>query len=428
MGVCKMEWRRAASLALVWPALLAVTASAVRGQDHAHSQPVRLGVTATGIWTYVDPAIAGESLSEGYLTQPVLMAHGELWGGRISVMATLNFEGLTLQRGELATGNAGEGYVDRRHPHTYLHEAMLVARLPDVAGFRTSLAMGRGFAPFGTDDPMMRPFTKYPGNHHLAQILERWVAIAAVRRGPFMVETGLFNGDEPVGPDDLGRAERFGDSWAVRTTLLPARWLELQGSHASVVSPEHALGGGLDHRKWSASARFEGATHRLEWYGLAEWGRTDEYNFGLRAFTFETQLAEVAAARDGWRGALRLERTTRPEEERVGDAFRSVRPHAAENILAITRWTSVGARMHREIRQRTWSMEPFVELSRHAVERRIGVVFDPIEHYGNSRIWNLSLGARIGIGAPHARMGRYGFAVPTPPSPHREAASKRSTP
>ena len=47
---------------------------------------------------------------------------------------------------------------------------------------------------------MVRPFLRYPVNHHLAQILERAVAIAAVRAGPVLAEAGLFNGDEPERP------------------------------------------------------------------------------------------------------------------------------------------------------------------------------------------------------------------------------------
>ena len=89
-----------------------------------------------------------------------------------------NLEGWTLDRGELNAGVWGEGYVDRRHPHTFLHELILSATT-SLAGFDASLSAGRGFAPFGTDDPMVRPFVKYPANHHLAQILERWVAIGA---------------------------------------------------------------------------------------------------------------------------------------------------------------------------------------------------------------------------------------------------------
>ena len=45
--------------------------------------------------------------------------------GDLQLLTTLNFEGYTLRRGELNAGMYGEGYVDRRHPHTFVHEAML---------------------------------------------------------------------------------------------------------------------------------------------------------------------------------------------------------------------------------------------------------------------------------------------------------------
>ena len=61
---------------------------------------------------------------------------------------------------------------------------------------------------------MMRPFAAYPVNHHLAQILERYVGIAAVRGGPLTIEGAVFNGDEPVSPGAPPDASRFGDSWA----------------------------------------------------------------------------------------------------------------------------------------------------------------------------------------------------------------------
>lgn len=382
---------------------------------------VRLGGTAVGLWTRAQPAVAGDGLSELYLTQPMLFAHATLPGGWLDARVTLNFEGLTLRDGELAAGNAGEGYVDRRHPHTYLHEAVLVARAPPWRGFETSLTLGRGFAPFGTDDPMVRPFTKYPANHHLAQLLERLIVVGAVRRGPITLEAGVFNGDEPMRPDDVGRLDRFGDSWSARATVRPIDGLELQASHAFVASPEHAFGRGLDHSKWSASARFEAlAPAGIALYGLLEWARTDEADRGQRFFTFESALAEVAARRDGWETALRLERTTRPEEERSGDPFRSTRPHTHTNIVGITRWTSVTGRVGRTFGTR-WTLEPFIEASRHAVRSTVGNVFDPIEQFGSDRLWNLSLGVRVGVGAQHARMGRYGVALAAPHPAHGPA-------
>ncbi len=70
---------------------------------------------------------------------------------------------------------------------------------------------------------MMRPFEKYPVNHHLAQVLERVVADRApcgtVRSS---ARSATFNGDEPHRSRDRRRTfDRFGDSWSSRLTLLP---------------------------------------------------------------------------------------------------------------------------------------------------------------------------------------------------------------
>ena len=149
------------------------------------------------------------------------MAHAGAWSGRLLMVATLNLEGLTIPDGELAPGDWGEGFMDRRHPHTYAHELVLSyveALRPSISA---SLSAGKGFAPFGTDDPMSRPIFRYPVNHHLAQILERAVAIGGIRAGPLLAEAGLFNGDEPERPGQWPRISRFGDSWSARLTLLP---------------------------------------------------------------------------------------------------------------------------------------------------------------------------------------------------------------
>src|SRR5947207_3223447 len=93
-----------------------------------------------------------------------------LTGGGAASAQSVDLEGLTLQRGELSTGAFGEGYVDRRHPHAYVHELMAGVESADRS-VDASLFAGRGFVPFGSDDPMVRPMEKYPVNHHLAQIL-----------------------------------------------------------------------------------------------------------------------------------------------------------------------------------------------------------------------------------------------------------------
>jgi hypothetical protein len=42
-------------------------------------------------------------------------------------------------------------------------------------------------------------------------------------------------------------------------------------------------------------------------------------------------------------------------------------------------------------------------------------VFDPAQFYGSETPWMASAGVRIRIGPAHARMGRYGVALPNDP-------------
>ncbi len=379
-----------------------------------HGQPGerawRLGAQAVGVVTHARPALDGRSMTEWYLTQPAIMAHAGLWGGALTASGTLNFERWTLERGELNAGIWGEGYIDRRHPHTFVHE--LVATLQGrLLGLDMSVTGGKGFAPFGTDDPMVRPFVKYPANHHLAQILERGVLIAALRRGPLVLEGGLFNGDEPSTPSDFVNWDRFGDSWSARATLLPSAALELSGSYAFVASPEFPAGSGLDHRKWSVAARSE--TERG--YTLVEWARTDEYIGTERTARYSTLLSETAFRSGGTMFALRHERTLRPEEERLENRFRSPRPHSDVHVLGATRWNITSVAMSGA----SGSIRPFVEVGRARVTETLGsLVFDPAEFYGSSRLWSLSAGVRVEAGRVHRRMGRYGVAAPGPADSH----------
>ncbi|MGQ0561408.1 MAG: hypothetical protein ACT443_05985 [Gemmatimonadota bacterium] len=381
--------------------------------EHAGHDGMQFAAGAHGVAliTHTTPAIQGRALTEGYLTQPSLSA--ELTAGRLELRGMLNLEGLTLERGELNHGVWGEGYIDRRHPHTYLHEAMLIYS-PRVFGTDLSISVGRGFAPFGTDDPMARGFVKYPANHHLAQILERLVAIGAVRRGAVILEAGLFNGDEPLSPTDVGSLDRFGDSWSARATILPWSWLELQGSYAYVTSPEQPQGGGLDHRGWNFSARIDRNFAGYNIYGLIEAGRVGNLSNGLEVFHFNTVLGEAAVRRGDWQVAARLERSDRPEEERTTDLFRSVRPATDNNILGTTRWTIATLQLGHIVTTGVARIEPFVELSRLAAEpNEKPAILEPANLYGSSRLWSFSAGVRTTLGMRHARMGRYGTALPT---------------
>src|SRR2546427_524608 len=228
----------------------------------AQSPSLHFSGQAIPLLTTTNAVPGGATLTEGRLVQPVLMLEGAALGDHLQLHAMGDFEGWTIPHGQLATGAYGEGYYDRRHPHTYVHELMLTGA--DVLGplgsrIVVSVSAGKGFAPFATDDPMSRPPMLYPANHHLAQILERAVAVAAITAGKVTFEGGTFNGDEPEYPSQWPKWNRFGDSWALRASGRPVSGLEAQVSRAHVHSPEHRQGAGTDQEKWSASARWERA-------------------------------------------------------------------------------------------------------------------------------------------------------------------------
>ena len=365
--------------------------------------------------TRAAPTATRGTLTEGYVSQPVVMAW--LTSRALRGQATLNLEGLTLERGELATGAYGEGYVDRRHPHAYVHEAMLGVEASRY-GAAGSLFAGRGFAPFGSDDPMVRPFVKYPVNHHLTQILERLAAIGAVRYGRVIGEAGVFNGDEPIAPGVPPQVDRFGDSWSARLTILPADALELSASFANVVSPEQPSGHGLDQRKTDLVARYSALHGETATYALLEWAVTNERDRGRTVATLRSALVESAACRGPIMLAARVERTDRAEEEPLIDPFRVARPASDLNSLGISRWLTVTA-------SATWAgrrgkaalVAPFIEVAR--VGARAGDpagIFEPELRYGTRTMWVYSLGLRLRTGMHHPRMGRYGVAMPAPAS------------
>jgi hypothetical protein len=191
--------------------------------------------------------------------------------------------------------------------------------------------------------------------------------------------------------------------------------VEASASHARLESPEHPLGGVLDQRKWSAALRWErGAGGAAREYALVEWARTDEYDADRRAFSFPTLLAEGAVRRRGAEVAARWERTDRPEGERLLDPFRAPVPHHDLAILGVTRWStltlgaSAGTAPLAGVRLR-----PFLEAQLlHARAKEAGGLFQPRAFYGSERMWSLSAGVRVEAGILHARMGRYGAALP----------------
>ncbi len=402
--------------------LLAVSAPGIAAQSVWTVTPM---AHATVVLTRADPTPYGGSLTELRIVHPTLSAVVAGHEGRVRLTGTLNLEVLTIPGGELTAGAWGEGFVDRRHPHTTFHELNVAA--VDVLGAldgggRMGLVAGKGFVPFGTDDPMMRPILKYPVNHHLAQILERAVVIVQYDVPMLTLEVAWFNGDEPERPGQwplLRRPDgkwRFGDSRAGRVTLRPAGALELQGSVANVHSPEHRLGAGGEAEKISLSTRWHDRRAWGESYALAEWARTSELG---GAFVFRSALGEAMLQRGGWGVAYRFEQTERPEEERLSDPFRSLRPHIENSILGVTRWTLHTVRLTRGLTHPDARLElaPFVEATFGRVTSVERGFFDAAAPYDSNRAGSLSVGLTAGWGMRGHRMGRYGvLALPRPAS------------
>jgi len=367
------------------------------GTAAAQHLRVDWGVQAIPAVTETNVVPGNRSLGELRVVQPLGMLDVSGFDDRVRFIATVDFEKYTIAHGELAPGNWGEGFEDRRHPHTLVHQLMLVVGSPRIVA-----GAGKGFVPFGTDDPMTRPVVRYPVNHHLSQILERAVGFAGVRAGPVKLEGALFNGDEPVSPGSWPAMSRFGDSWATRLTIMPVTGLEAQISYAFVHSPENRPGAGPDDAKLSASARWE----RGHWYGLVEWAQTRTAG---GAFVFRSGLAEGALTLGSQRPYLRVERSDRPEEERLfASPFRTRRPLFENSILGITRWTIVTAGDAMELRRgRRMRLAPFIEGSYLGIARVGGGVFDPQIQYGRTKGFAVSAGVRLAAGMRMPRMGRY---------------------
>jgi hypothetical protein len=361
------------------------------------------------------PAESGTSLDENglYLTQPALMFNVESPGSRIVLRTTINLEGFTQPDGELTFGGWGEGYLDKRHPHTYLHEAMLSYNLrgDENAGF--SISAGKGFAPYGTDDPMMRPPVKYPTNHHLSQILERWTLNAAWTNRGWSLEAGLFGGNEPTSPSDLSNIESFGNSFSARVThrvgdgVMGAWPWEFAASYGRVTE-EHDAEQKITNL-FNAAIRHEHDHGDVHMYGLLEASMSDpDHGDG-----YYSLLAEGSLQRGRHKPYARIELATRPEYAREGapgtDEF--FRYHHDDEPVGSTRWLIVGAGYGYTATTLPWGVRPYAEAQYHAVQHHSGQL-SPTRLFGRSRFWTLSAGFRIFLGGDPMRMGAYGVLDP----------------
>ncbi len=369
---------------------------------------VRPAGQTVAVFTHVVGIPGGGSLGEARLVQPMLMLDAGALGDHALFRATLDLEGWTIANGELSPGSWGEGFMDRRHPHTYVHEMVLTG--DDLLGrfdgaARTALSVGKGFVPFGSDDPMSRPVLRFPVNHHIAQILERAMVAASVRAGPAELEAALFNGDEPERPAQWPKLDRWGDSWSARLTLRPMMGVEWQLSRAKVASPEHREGAGTPNHKWSTSLRWERPLGGIPAYALLEWARASEAG-GF--FVFHTLLFETQGAPGRHRVYYRFERTERPEEVRTTDLSRSVRPHIDNQNLGITRWTvhTIGYGLSFSATGGAIELRPFAEAAA-ALTKTVTGAFNPAIFYGRTEIVSLSVGLRAAWRMAGHRMGRY---------------------
>ena len=335
---------------------------------------------------------------------------------RLVLRTTLNLEAWTQREGELTFGGWGEGFIDSRHPHTLLHEAMLTANWWDVGGGALSISAGKGFAPYGTDDPMGRPTVKFPTNHHLSQVLERWTVNAAYLRDGWSLEAGLFGGGEPTGPYDFSNIESFGDSWSARVAKRlgdgfgPAAPWELSASFAYIEEEHH--GAVSTTELYNASARYAGAHDFGTAYGLVEASRSDpRAGKGHYSFLAEGQLGLGRETRH--QPYARVEYATRPEYEREGAPgtpgfFRY--DHDSHEIGA-TRWLIGTVGYGYESSRLPTSIRPYVELQHNWVSAERGDI-DPRALYGDRQFWSASVGARIFLGGGPMRMGSYGTLDP----------------
>ena len=352
--------------------------------------------------------------TEWYLTQPALMANLESPSRRLVLRTTLNFEGVTLGSGELTYGGWGEGFIDKRHPHTLLHEFMLSWNLWEIAGGGLSLSAGKGFAPYGTDDPMSRPGLKYPTNHHLSQVLERWTVNGIWRPAGWSLEAGVFGGTEPEGPYDFSNIRGFPDSWSGR---LARRWTQGAGSateweasvsHARVTEPHHDEE--TTTRLLNAALRRSGPAGPGMLYGLAEASRSDPED----SEGYFSLLAEMRYDANRHQPYLRLEYATRPEYARTGPAGSDefFRYDHDEEATAATRWFITTAAYARQISSHPVNVRPFLEVQYHRVRAERGNVPRGEFPGTDSAFWVLSLGARLFLGGGPMRMGSYGILDP----------------
>ena len=395
-------------------ALLLTAPVSVRAQDSAGWQWSSMAQLFP-IVTAGEPFDADAQLNDrqSYLTQPAIMVNATSPSRRVVVRTTLNFEAVTQADGEYTFGGWGEGFIDKRHPHTLLHEFMVSVNAWSVAGGSASLSVGKGFAPYGTEDPMGRPAVKFPTNHHLSQILERWTVNGVyLHESGWTLEAGVFGGAEPEDAYDLSNIESFGDSWSVRAgrrfgaaaqntpwevTASLARVVESHGSEEEVT------------KLMNVGVRYERRLHAGSLYTLLEASRSQPR--GEQGFYAVLGEAQLSTRRH--RPYARFELATRPEYHREGPLGTPgfFRYDHDTHTDGATRWAISTLGYGYDLSEGSVAARPFVEVQHNKVTRARGDV-DPGALFGQTGFWSLSAGFRLFFGGGPMRMGIYGVLDP----------------
>jgi hypothetical protein len=301
------SWRAALAISLALPgaALAQATDPPAPSTQHQHApaQP------APAAWHVMQDAVAFLTFNrQGGPRGGDDVGSQNWWMGmaqRTSGTATLQFN-LMLSLDPLTLGNdgyreifqAGETLdnrplIDRQHPHDFLMQAAVIWRAPAGRGTRLTLAA----APVG--EPALGPVAfmhrasaaenpTAPLAHHTLDSthIAMGVVTAGLDRGPWALETSLFQGREPDEQRwDLLDAGWL-DSWSARGWFRPnANWA-FQVSHGFLNEPEPLEAG--DVRRTTASASW--LRHHAS--GLTAttiaYGRNDKQGGAFNAFLAES--------------------------------------------------------------------------------------------------------------------------------------------
>lgn len=347
-----------------------------------------------------------------YLTQPAAMINVSSPNERWVLRTTLNFEGVTQPDGELTFGGWGEGFLDKRHPHTLLHEFMLSWNT-GTAWRGASISAGKGFAPYGTDDPMSRPVLKYPTNHHLSQALERWTLSGVLALRSWGLEASVFGGQEPEGPYDMSNIESFGNSWSARVTKsfgtgVMGTWpWEVSASFASITEEHHAETSTT--QLYNVAVRHDHKRDGVPHYTLVEYSLSDAED----GDSYFSMLGEGTARFGAHQPYARIEYATRPEYERDGppssDEF--FRYDHDSHAIGSTRWLILTGGYGVVLGKGKMSPRPYIEAQYNRVSAEDGGI-DPADLFGRPTFWTVSAGVRLFLGGEPMRMGTYGILDP----------------